>query len=754
MRKAMEGRGLRAGLGPRTLLAVLAVLLMASAVAARADAYVYWANDQTGAIGRANLDGTGVKQSFIGGVGPGGAYGPNDVEVDSEYVYWVNYGTSAIGRASLSGTGVDDSFIPVTGGLASVVVDSSHIYWVNQSPPSAGTIGRANLDGTGVDQNFITTADNGPLGLAVDAGHVYWANQTADTIGRANLDGTGVNQNFITGIDRINSVAVDDDHVYWTEWSTDSVGRANLDGTGINPNFITGPWAPIDVAVDDSHVYWSDRGGCWIGRANLDGTGVSLTLITPGSCTGGIALDSGPPLAPTADAGADYETVSGAIAFLDGSGSADPDDDPLDYSWTQTSGPAVTVNGADTALASFVAPTGPATLEFELEVCDGEPLCDTDRIVVTIEAAPPTAMDDQATVDENSGATTIDVLDNDLDPGGPLEITSVTQPENGTVVIAPDGLSLTYEPAPDYCNEPGEQPTDDFTYTLNGGSEATVAVTVTCAEDPPDAPTITATTPGSPANNNSPTVRGTLGAGNPTEVLIFATANCREPTLARATAAEFTGTGIAITVPDNTTTPLSAMAIGESYSGCSNTISYIEDSSPPNTLIDSGPKGLTNNPSPSFAFHSPQPGVSFECRLDPSAGGTWAPCSSPKGYAGLAQGPHRFEVRAIDAAGNADPSPAVRTFNVDTIPPNTLIDSGPAGLTNNPSPSFAFHSPQPGVSFECRLDPSAGGTWAPCSSPKAYTGLARGPHRFEVRAIDAAGNTDPSPPVRAFNVQP
>ena len=467
--------------------------------------------------------------------------------------------------------------------------------------------------------------------MAVDAGHVYWANQTADTIGRANLDGTGVNQNFITGIDRINSVAVDDDHVYWTEWSTDSVGRANLDGTGINPNFITGPWAPIDVAVDDSHVYWSDRGGCWIGRANLDGTGVSLTLITPGSCTGGIALDSGPPLAPTADAGADYETVSGAIAFLDGSGSADPDDDPLDYSWTQTSGPAVTVNGADTALASFVAPTGPATLEFELEVCDGEPLCDTDRIVVTIEAAPPTAMDDQATVDENSGATTIDVLDNDLDPGGPLEITSVTQPENGTVVIAPDGLSLTYEPAPDYCNEPGEQPTDDFTYTLNGGSEATVAVTVTCAEDPPDAPTITATTPGSPANNNSPTVRGTLGAGNPTEVLIFATANCREPTLARATAAEFTGTGIAITVPDNTTTPLSAMAIGESYSGCSNTISYIEDSSPPNTLIDSGPKGLTNNPSPSFAFHSPQPGVSFECRLDPSAGGTWAPCSSPKG---------------------------------------------------------------------------------------------------------------------------
>jgi VCBS repeat-containing protein len=103
---------------------------------------------------------------------------------------------------------------------------------------------------------------------------------------------------------------------------------------------------------------------------------------------------------------------------------------------------------------------------------------------VTPPSDPPVAVEDSATVGEDSGATTIDVLANDTDiDGGTKTMESVTQPDHGAVTITNSGSGLTYEPDENYCN--GGSPTDDFTYTLNGGSTATVAVTVTCVNDAP-----------------------------------------------------------------------------------------------------------------------------------------------------------------------------------------------------------------------------------------------------------------------------
>ena len=100
------------------------------------------------------------------------------------------------------------------------------------------------------------------------------------------------------------------------------------------------------------------------------------------------------------------------------------------------------------------------------------------------EDAPPVAVNDTKTVAENSGATPIDVLANDTNPdGGPKQIDSVTQPAHGTVAITGGGTGLTYQPNANYCND--GNPTDDFTYTLNGGSTATVAVSVSCVVDNP-----------------------------------------------------------------------------------------------------------------------------------------------------------------------------------------------------------------------------------------------------------------------------
>ena len=98
---------------------------------------------------------------------------------------------------------------------------------------------------------------------------------------------------------------------------------------------------------------------------------------------------------------------------------------------------------------------------------------------------PPVAVDDVASVSEDSPETTIDVLVNDTDvDGGPKSIGSASQPSHGTVVITSEGADLTYTPAANYCNN--GVATDDFTYTLApGDSTATVRVTVTCVNDPP-----------------------------------------------------------------------------------------------------------------------------------------------------------------------------------------------------------------------------------------------------------------------------
>jgi VCBS repeat-containing protein len=110
----------------------------------------------------------------------------------------------------------------------------------------------------------------------------------------------------------------------------------------------------------------------------------------------------------------------------------------------------------------------------------------TVSITVSCVDDAPVAIHDSKSVTEDDPATAVDVLANDTDvDGGPKTVASVTQPAHGTVVRNPDGSALTYEPNANYCNFPGGAPSDDFTYTLNGGSSGTVSMTVDCVDDAP-----------------------------------------------------------------------------------------------------------------------------------------------------------------------------------------------------------------------------------------------------------------------------
>lgn len=165
----------------------------------------------------------------------------------------------------------------------------------------------------------------------------------------------------------------------------------------------------------------------------------------------------------------------------------------------------------------------------------------------------------------------------------------------------------------------------------------------------------------------------------------------------------------------------------------------------PGTTIDSGPSSTIDESSATFGFSSSRAGSTFECKIDEQAFET---CTSPKSFSSLAEGSHRVSVRAIDPEGDKDPSPATRTFAVDTDP-NTMIISGPSGQTRASSPSFRFSADQPGSTFRCRLDNGRSGA---CRSPKSYGDLSNGKHTFQVRAIDASGNEDPTVATRTFTV--
>lgn len=76
---------------------------------------------------------------------------------------------------------------------------------------------------------------------------------------------------------------------------------------------------------------------------------------------------------PDADAGSDQVATVGDTVYLDGTGSSDPDGDPLSYSWTMTSKPGgstTVLNGATSPTPRFVADVS-GSFELELTVDDG-----------------------------------------------------------------------------------------------------------------------------------------------------------------------------------------------------------------------------------------------------------------------------------------------------------------------------------------------------------------------------------------------
>jgi hypothetical protein len=192
--------------------------------------------------------------------------------------------------------------------------------------------------------------------------------------------------------------------------------------------------------------------------------------------------------------------------------------------------------------------------------------------------------------------------------------------------------------------------------------------------------------------------------------------------------------------------------------------SPVVDTTPPQTTIDSGPSGPTNDSTPTFALSSSEAGSSFECKVDAAAFGA---CTSPLTTAILADGPHGIEVRATDKAANTDPSPALRSFSVDTAAPVVSLTAPAAGAVSpTATPALAGTAgiaagDSATVSVKVYAGTGTGGTLLQTRTASAdpVTGaysvaaasLASGTYTAQASQADSAANTGTST-ARTFSV--
>jgi len=106
-----------------------------------------------------------------------------------------------------------------------------------------------------------------------------------------------------------------------------------------------------------------------------------------------------------------------------------------------------------------------------------------------------------------------------------------------------------------------------------------------------------------------------------------------------------------------------------------------------------------------------------------------------------------------------NPTPASVTWLVDLTPPDTIITSAVAVASPARSrrPVRAVRATFTGTdaggvaSFQCRVDQRP---WQVCASPFTTAALTTGHHVVSVRAIDRAGNVDPSPARAGLWIRP
>lgn len=186
----------------------------------------------------------GIKRMTLAGTGLVTLNSNSDTyncATDGNYIYYGFESTKAIGRMNMDGSGVNDSWVTFTNtGLNSgwISVSNGFVYFGGGVNASSKLLGKVSTSGGTV--SVIHTDPCAISGIATDATNIYLSHFYCNTVSKLDLDGSLVTSTFMTGLTYSQTWAAQVWNGYLYVLDTTYVARIKLDGTGFQLNYLTG----------------------------------------------------------------------------------------------------------------------------------------------------------------------------------------------------------------------------------------------------------------------------------------------------------------------------------------------------------------------------------------------------------------------------------------------------------------------------------------------------------------------------------
>jgi MYXO-CTERM domain-containing protein len=451
------------------------------------------------------------------------------------------------------------------------------------------------------------------------------------------------------------SITADNTPVYSGTAEPGSTVTVIVDGTVVGTTIAdaSGNWSftPTEALTDGSHT---------VSATATDAAGNT----SPQGNTNTFTVDTTPPAAPVVNTPAN--------------GSITADNTPT-YSGTAEPGSTVTVIVDGTAVGittadaagnwSLVQPTALADGQHMVSATATDAAGNTspqgNTNTFTVDTTPPAAPVVTTPANGSTIADNTPTYSGTAEPGSTITVIVDGTAVGTTTADAAGNWSFTQ-----IIGLTNGQHTVTATATDAAGNTSPQSNTNTFTVDAtiPAAPVITGPANNTVTTDNTPPISGTAPPNSTVTVIIDGTpvGNTTSDAAGNWT---FTPTAPLAEGPHDITA-ITTNNVGNT-SPPSNTVRIIIDTGVPDTTIVSGPSGNTESTSATFTFSSNEAGVTYECSLD---GASYVPCSNPAIFADLAEGEHTLLVRARDAAGNVDPSPAMATWTVVRATPPPVGD--------------------------------------------------------------------------------